>query len=231
MLQDLINEPVFGITLTLLTYFVGLFISKRKKNMFFHPLLISLVLIILFLLFFNIEFDSYYQGGEYISYLLGPATVALALPMYRKLKLLKKEAFLILLSTFLGALLGILLVFFLGYIARTEPLFLISMVPKAVTTPIAVGISGQIGGELSLTVGMVILNGLLGGMFGPELFKLLGIKSALARGLTMGMTAHGLGTARALEESELEGALSGLAIGLMGFFTSLLAPYIVYFFT
>ena len=227
MLPEIINQPVFGITLTLITYYIGLYFRKKWDILLFEPILISMVLIIITLELLNIDFDSYYQGGEYISFLLGPATVALAIPMYRKITLLKKRAKLILISTFCGAVLGILLVIYLGKIVGTGEEFLISMVPKAVTTPIAVGISEEIGGEPSLTVGVVILNGLLGGMFGVKLLNLLNIKSSLARGLTMGMSSHGIGTARALEENDLEGALSGLAIGLMGFFTALTAPFIV----
>jgi len=230
MLLEIINQPVFGITLTLITYYTGLYLRKKWDILLFEPILVSMVLIILTLELFNIEFDSYYLGGEYISFLLGPATVALAIPMYQKITLLKKKAKLILISTFCGAVLGILLVIYLGIIVGTGEELLISMVPKAVTTPIAVGISEEIGGEPSLTVGVVILNGLLGGMFGVKLLNLLNIKSSLARGLTMGMSSHGIGTARALEENDLEGALSGLAIGLMGFFTALTAPLILNWF-
>jgi len=226
----IIENPVFGIAVTLFTYYLGLCLRKRKKSLLFHPFLISLVLIILILELFNIDYASYNQGGEYITYLLQPATVALAVPMYRKIDLLRKKAPVILGTTFVGAVWGILIVLGLGYLTGTGTELLISMVPKATTTPIAVGISAEIGGQASLTVGMVILNGLLGGMFGLKLLKYFKITSPIARGLSMGMSAHGIGTGRILEESEAEGAVSGLAIGLMGFFTALTAPLIIGFF-
>ncbi len=225
MIQELINEPVFGIALTLFTYYLGLRLRQKWNIILFEPILISILLIIVSLEMFNIDFETYNQGGEYISFLLGPATVALALPMYRKIDLLKEKAGLIMFSTGLGALVGIFIVILLGQILGINLNLLISMVPKAVTTPIAIGISTEIGGEASITVGMVILNGILGGMFGIKLLELFKVKSSLARGLTMGITAHGIGTGRILKESKLEGALSGLAIGLMGFFTALMAPF------
>ncbi len=229
MLNELIQEPIFGITLTLLVYFLGLFLYKKEKKAIFHPILMALFIIISFLTLFDIDYESYNNGGQYISILLGPATVALAIPMYRKITLLKKYTLLILLSTFLSSLIAILLTIGLGMVFNTNLLLLISMIPKSVTTPIAVGISEQIGGEIALTAGAVIITGLLGGMFGPELNRLFRIKSTLARGLTMGITAHGIGTARALTEDEQEGALSGLAIGLMGIFTAINAPIVLYF--
>ena len=195
MIQELINEPVFGIALTLFTYYLGLRLRQKWNIILFEPILISILLIIVSLEMFNIDFETYNQGGEYISFLLGPATVALALPMYRKIDLLKEKAGLIMFSTGLGALVGIFIVILLGQIVGINLNLLISMVPKAVTTPIAIGISTEIGGEASITVGMVILNGILGGMFGIKLLELFKVKSSLARGLTMGITAHGIGTA------------------------------------
>lgn len=222
------ENPAFGIVLTLSTYYLGLKLKKKKDTALFHPFLVSLVLIISVLIFLDLDFTSYNQGGEYISYLLQPATVALAIPMYRKIELLKEKAPVILGTTFLGAIWGILLVLLFGFVISPDPKLLISMVPKAVTTPIAMGISAEIGGIVSLTVAMVIFNGLLGGLFGVKLLNLLNIASPLARGLSMGMSAHGIGTGRMLEESELEGAISGLAIGLMGFFTALATPLLVH---
>ena len=226
-MTQIIENPAFGIVLTLSTYYLGLKLKKKKDIALFHPFLVSLVLILLILVILDLDFDSYNQGGKYISYLLQPATVALAIPMYRKIDLLKKKAPIILGATFIGAIWGILLVFLLGFMVNTGSEILISMVPKAVTTPIAMGISAEIGGIVSLTVAMVILNGLLGGMFGVKVLHIFNITSPLARGLAMGMSAHGIGTGRMLEESELEGAISGLAIGLMGFFTALAAPVLI----
>ena len=230
MTPDIVSEPVFGITLTLAAYLLGLVIYRKTKSVLLHPMLTALVLIVAFLMLTGISYESYNTGGQLITFLLGPATVALAIPMYRQIKLLRENLVTILASNLFAASFGVLLVPVLGIISGADPLFMISVVPKSVTTPIAVGIAEQLGGEPSLTVSLTIVHGLLGGMFGPELHRLFRIKSKMARGLTMGMTAHGLGTARALEESEYEGALAGLAIGLMGLFTALTAPLIVGFF-
>jgi len=224
---DIISRPIFGISITLITYLIGLYLKKKSGKFYFQPILVSLILIIVFLKIFKISYEGYNVGGQYISYLLKPATVALAIPMYKKIHLLKEKALIILATTFFSALLGVLLVYFLGWFTGADKLLIFSMIPKAVTTPIAVGISEEIGGEISLTGGMVIFNGLLGGMFGIKLHDLFRIKSQLARGLSMGISAHGIGTARILEESEFEGAVSVLAIGLMGFFTAVIVPIFV----
>ncbi|MFW6034726.1 MAG: LrgB family protein [Halothermotrichaceae bacterium] len=225
--MQLIENPTFGITLTLITYYLGIKLKSKKPLIIFHPFLVSSVLIILCLSLFKIDYETYNLGGKYITYLLQPTVVALAIPMYRKIDLLKKEKFLILITTLAGSIFGIILVFILGKITGTSHKLLISMIPKAVTTPVAVEISTEMGGVASLTVLMVILNGLLGGMFGIKLYELFNIDSPLARGLSMGISSHGIGTGRILEESKLEGAVSGLAIGLMGFFTALFAPLII----
>ncbi|MEJ6951371.1 LrgB family protein [Natronospora cellulosivora (SeqCode)] len=227
MIIEFAQEPVFGITLTIGAYFLGCFLYKKKKIAIFHPILVSLFIIFSCLIVFDISFDSYNNGGRYISILLGPATVALAIPMYKKLELLKENLIVILLSILLSSFIAILMVVGLGIILNTDNLLLLSLIPKSVTTPIAVEISEQIGGIMALTAAAVIVTGLLGGMFGPELNRLFKVKSTIAKGMTMGITAHGLGTARALEESEQEGALGGLAICVMGFFTAINAPILL----
>ena len=224
MVSKVLEQPVFGITLTLGAYFLGRILYKKKKTALFHPILVSLFIIFACLIVFDISFESYNNGGDYISILLGPATVALAIPMYKKIELLKENVLVILLSVFFSSLIAILMVVGLGIILETDKLLLLSLIPKSVTTPIAVEVSEQIGGIMAITAAAVILTGLLGGMFGPELNKLFKVKSTIAKGMTMGITAHGIGTARALEESEQEGALSGLAICLMGFFTAINTP-------
>ncbi len=227
MISDFIADPVFGVTLTLAAYFIGIIVYKKTGSMYLHPMLVALVLIAAFLLLTGIEYDTYNRGGELITFLLGPATVALAIPMHKHQKLLKKNAVVILAGTAAGAVAGVLLVLLLGLLTGAGHLFKISVISKSVTTPIAVGITDRLGGAASLTVVFTILHGLVGGIFGPRLLDLLRVRSRLARGLTMGMLSHGLGTARALEESEMEGALAGLAIGLMGFFTALAAPLLI----
>ncbi len=224
MQVDFFSDPVFGVMLTLAGYFAGLIIYKKTGSMLLHPMLTSMVMIITVLMVSGIDYETYNEGGQYITFLLGPATVALAIPMYRQIELLKKNIMVILSSTIFISVCGILLVIFLGLITGADSIFIVSAIPKSVTTPIAVGITRELAGKPSLTVSLTLIHGLLGGMFGPCFLYLFGIKTKMARGLTMGMLSHGLGTARALDEDEYEGALAGLAIGLMGFFTAVFAP-------
>ncbi|MFW6030275.1 MAG: LrgB family protein [Halanaerobiales bacterium] len=227
MFYEFAHQPIFSLTLTLGSYFLGCVLYKKKKIALLHPILISLFMISILLFIFDIGYETYYSGGQFISIYLGPATVALAIPIYKKLKLLKENVIIILLSTFLSSIIAIIFVVGMGLFLRADNLLLLSLIPKSVTTPIAIEITDQIDGIMSLTAGAVIITGLLGGMFGPELNKIFGIKSTIAKGLTMGITAHGIGTARALEENEQEGVLSGLAICLMGFFTAINTPIII----
>lgn len=226
MLQEIASEPAFGITLTLFAYYLGLVFVKKTDIKALHPIILSFGLIVIFLSVTGIDIKSYHNGAKYITFLLGPATVALAIPLYHKLELLKRNLFLILSSTALGSIFGVVVIILLGTAVNTDSVLLASFVPKAATTPIAVGISEKLGGVSSLTILGTMINGLLGGMFGPPLHKILKIRTDMARGLSMGMAAHGIGTARAFDEDELQGALSTVAFSLMGVFTALTAPII-----
>lgn len=226
MLIEISKQPAFGIVLTLMAYYIGLLIVKKTGNKLIHPLLTSFVLIIIILMLTGVDYKDYNNGGNYIVFLLGPATVALAIPLYRKMNLLKENFVLILSSTIFSSIMGILIVILLGLAVGTETVLLASLVPKAVTVPFAVGISEKLGGIPSLTIGAVFINGILGGIFGPALHRLLKVKTQMAKGLSMGINSHAVGTARAFEESELEGALSTIAFSLMGIFTTLAVPII-----
>ena len=226
-MKDLISNPVFGVFISLFTFQIGLKLYKKTKNPIFNPLLISIILVIVFLKVFKISLDDYNKGGQLLSFFLGPATVVLAVPLYKKIDLLKKELVPILCGIILGSTIGMLCIILLGKFLRLPNDVIISLVPKSVTTPIGMEISKELNGIPSLTVGAIVITGILGAIIAPIVCKIFRIKGEVAKGIAIGTSAHAIGTTKALEMGEIEGAMSGLSIGLAGLVTVLLAPIMV----
>ncbi|HHV71797.1 MAG TPA: LrgB family protein [Clostridia bacterium] len=229
-MSDLVQLPLFGIVLTLTTYLIGLKIAQKIKSPLANPLLISTILVIAFLLVTGIDYQDYNRGGQIISFFLGPATVALGIPLYKQLETIKKNKIPILLGTLLGSLIAIFSVIGLAYLLGASRETIVSLSPKSVTTPIAMEVSQQIGGVVPLTIVGVVITGIIGAIIGPEVLKLVKVKSKIAKGLAIGVASHALGTSRAIEEGETEGALSSTAIGLAGIITALVLPFILKYF-
>lgn len=227
-MNEIVSQPFFGVFLTLFIYVYLQKMNRRIKNPLFNPTFISIVLIVILLKLLNIEYKQYNEGGRIISFFLGPATVALAVPIYKEIEKLKNNGVEIILSILVGSFTGILSGIILSIAFGGKKEIVLSIAPKSVTTPIAIEISNAIGGIPSLTVSTVIIAGLVGAVIGPAIMKLINIKSPVAQGLGMGTASHGLGTARAVEEGEIQGAFSGLSIGLAGIFTSILSPIVVW---
>jgi predicted murein hydrolase (TIGR00659 family) len=227
MIDGFVKDPIFGITLTLLAYGMGLVIQKRLKSHMANPILIACIIIIGLLLIGKIPYESYNEGGKYISFLLGPATVALAVPLYRNFKLVRQNKLAILLGIISGSITGVLSASLIAAAFGASRRIAVSLSPKSVTSPIAMGISKMLGGYPSLTAAVVIITGILGAIAGPEFLKLLGIKDRIAKGTALGTASHGIGTTRAIQEGEEEGAMSGLAIGAAGIVTSIAAPILI----
>jgi predicted murein hydrolase (TIGR00659 family) len=227
MAEALTANPLFGITLTLTAFAAGQLLYKRLKLSILHPVLTSSAAIIALLLILNIRLDNYQEGAAAVSFLLGPATVSLAVPLYRQISILKKNAAVILVSVFAGAAASMVSVILISKAIGLPEELVLSLVPKSVTTPIAVEASEELGGLPSITAISVIITGITGAVLGPYFLRLLRIKSPLAGGLAMGTSSHAIGTARALELGETEGAMSSLAIGLAGIITVLTAPVLV----
>jgi predicted murein hydrolase (TIGR00659 family) len=218
-------SPLLHLTLTLVAFQAGAWIYARvNKNPLANPVLIAVLIVLALLLGTGTSYSTYFEGAQFVHFLLGPATVALAIPLYRQLEQIKRSALAILVSLISGsltaALTAVLIVKVLGGTQAT----LISMAPKSVTAPVAMGISQQLGGLPSLTAVLVILTGILGAMLGPPLMTRLGVVDWAARGLAMGTASHGIGTARALQVNEVAGAFSGLAMGLNALATAILLP-------
>lgn len=220
----LTNNVLFGLVLSLAAFEVGIFINKNTKIPILNPLLIAIVLIICFLLALNIDFNTYNKGGQFINMFLGPSTVVLAVPLYKQLELLKKNAKAILTGIFVGSLIGILSIIGISHLIGLEGTVIRSLVPKSVTTPIGIAISGQLGGITAITVLAIIITGIIGAIIGPTVCKLFKIKDKVAIGVAIGTASHAVGTSKALELGEVEGAMSSLSIGIAGIMTVIIAP-------
>ncbi len=213
------NSVFFGVFLTLFSYAVGMMIQKKWKLAVFNPLLISIILSISVILIFGIDYEKYSEGTEYLSYLLTPATICLAIPLYEKLDLLKKNYKAIMIGITSGVLTSLCSVLLLAYLFRFDHSIFVTMLPKSITTAIGIGISEELGGYVSLTASVIIMTGLLGNMTAQGICKLFKITEPVARGVAIGTSAHAMGTAKAMEMGETEGAVSSLAIVTAGILT------------
>jgi predicted murein hydrolase (TIGR00659 family) len=225
-MSEIIKSPLFGVILSLAAYEIASLIQKKTKLSICNPLLLAMLLVILVLTSFNISYEDYNQGGQLISFFLYPATVALALPIYRKFHLLKANALPIVVSILSGNVLGIISIILLSKVFGLSEVLTVSLIPKSITTPIGMEVSNQLGGIPSVTVVAIILTGILGAVLGPFLAKLFKMKDRVSVGIAMGASSHALGTARAMELGEIEGAMSGLTMALSGIITVVLAPVI-----
>lgn len=221
----LANSVFFGIALTLGAYWIGMLIRKKVDHVLVNPLLIATIIIIVVLIVGKIDFETYNVGGKFITYFLTPVTVALAVPMYRQIEQLKKHLLAIIIGITSGAIACALVVLGMSMLFHLDPTIYDSLLPKSVTTAIAVGISGEIGGIQSITIMALMISGLLGGVFVSSACKFLRIHEPEALGLACGSASHVIGTSRALEIGELEGAMSSLAIVVTGVMTVFIAPF------
>lgn len=225
---NIVSENIlFGVVLSLAAFEIGLLINKKTKVAVFNPLLIAIALVIGFLTIFNIDFDTYNNGGKFINMFLGPSTVVLAVPLYKQIDLLKKNATAILAGVFFGSLIGIFSIIGLSYLLGLDTTLIKSLIPKSVTTPIGIAISSQMGGITAVTVLAIIITGVMGAIFGPAVCKMFKIEDSIAVGVSIGTASHAVGTTKALELGEVEGAMSSLSIGVAGIMTVILAPLIL----
>ncbi len=221
-----IETMYFGIVLSLLSYWVAVQIRKKFPYPLFNPLLISAIISIAVLSLFHIDFDTYNKGAQMITFLLTPSTVCLAVPLYKQSQILMKHLDAILLSLLSGCLAGILSVTILCLLLNASHTLLFSLLPKSITTAIAIGVSELIGGNSTITVGVVIITGIFGAMIAKTVLRIFHIQHPVAIGLALGNSAHAIGTAKAIEFGEIEGAMSSLSIVIAGIFTVILAPLI-----
>lgn len=223
----LATSPLLSLTLTLVAYQVVQAVWTRiGQPALLNPVLVSVVLIVAVLLGTGTSYDTYFEGAQFIHFLLGPATVALAIPLYRQFERIKANKLAIAASLVTGSITGIGSGIGCAALFSVQEIGFASIAPKSVTAPVAMGIVERIGGLPSLTAVIVIVTGIIGAALGPTLLNWLGVKDAPARGMAMGVGSHGIGTARALQESEVAGAFSGLAMGLNAIATAILVPIV-----
>lgn len=225
-MNDLANSELFALILVLGTYLAALGLYKKAHISLLHPLITSVFMIIAVLRLLGIQYESFQQGSHLIHFMLGPSVVALGYVLYEQIQYLKGNVISILTSVFVGAIVGIVSVILIGKLMGADPALIATLQPKSVTTPIAMGIAEKAGGIPSLTAVIVVAVGIFGSIVGPVVMKVLGIESHIAKGLALGASSHGVGTAVAIQIGAIEGALSGLAIGLMGIMTAVLVPVI-----
>ena len=226
---QLTASPLLGLTATLLAYLAGVWLFKRSgQKPLCNPVLIAIVLLSLLLWATGTPYQRYFDGAQFIHFLLGPATVALAVPLHAYWRRLRQMALPLIAGLFAGSATAAFSAMGLARLFGASPETVFSLGPKSVTTPIAMGVAEQIGGIPSLTAVLVILTGILGAMCFPSFFRLLGIRNHATQGFAVGLTAHGLGTARAFLVSEEMGAFSALGMGLNGVLTAVALPLILH---
>ncbi|MEO2151984.1 MAG: CidB/LrgB family autolysis modulator [Thermococcus sp.] len=217
----------YGMALTLVVFYVFSELHARRKAFYTNPVLLSIITIAVVLKLGNVSYDSYMESAVFLKFLLGPAVVSLAIPVYKNRALIARYAKEISLGILIGGTTAVLSAYWTAQLLGASETVLRSIAPKSVTTAIAIGVSAKIGGIPSLTAVLVITTGLLGNAFAPELLNVFGVGDRIARGLATGVSSHGLGTARIITEDELAGAVSGLAMALNGVFTAILLPYLI----
>ncbi len=221
-------NPITGMLLTIGCYWLGQIIYEKMKWTVLQPILTSSIFVILILTYSEVPYQTYYEQNSVLNYILPLTAVVLAVPLYQNLHILKKHLGPILIGIVAGTLVTIAVMIGIGRLIGTDLEIIVSMVPKSATNPIAMEVSKIIGGIPSLTVALVVITGIFGGILGPELLNLLRIKNKIARGIALGTISHAIGTARAFKEGELEGSMSSLAIALAGTLTAILSPFVAY---
>lgn len=222
------TSPLLGLTITLLAYQAAFFIySKLEMNPLANPVALSVAFLVALLWFTNTPYQTYFEGAQFVHFLLGPATVALAVPLYFNLKRLKRNLLPLGGALLAGSLVAVVSAVSIGWALGASRESLLSLAPKSVTTPIAMGIAEKLGGLPSLTAVLVVATGILGAVLAKGTLNLMRIEDHAVRGFAVGVAAHGIGTARAFQVSETMGAFAGLAMGLNGLVTAFLFPLLV----
>lgn len=216
MLDMIASSAFFGAALSVGAYVLGMALQRKFKIALFNPLFISILTVIAVLLTTHISYDTYNASAKYLSYFLTPATVCLAIPLYEQLSLLKKNALAIMMGILAGVISSALCILALALIFSLPHEMYVTLLPKSITSAIGMDLAGELGGIPSITVATIILSGIVGNMFAPLFCRVFGIKDPVARGIAVGSSSHAIGTAKAIEMGEIEGAMSGLSVAVSG---------------
>lgn len=228
-MYNVFDTEIFGIILTILFFNIGIYIQKKTNKPIFNPLLIAILGIILFLSITKIPYESYKLGGDRINFFLSPVTIVLAVPLYKQFDLFKKYLLEILIGISCGVVVSFISVKLIGHFTNADVDIINSLIPKSITTPMGISLTKTLNGVEAITVVSIILTGILGAIISPIVFKIGKINNPVAKGIALGTSAHALGTTKALEMGEVEGAMSGLSIGISGIITVILIPIIINF--
>lgn len=224
MKELFMNSALFGVTLTISTFLLGDVIHRKTHFFLFSPLLVSVTCCIVTLILAKIPYENYCRGGDWIGFFLTPSTVCLAFPLYEQFEKLKKNWYAILGGIISGVLSNLTFIFVMCMIFKIGHREYVSLLPKSITTAIALALTDEFHGFVPITVMMVIISGNMGNLFAPQLCKIFHIKNPVARGIATGTSSHALGTAKAIEMGDIEGAMSGLSIAVSGLLTVVFAP-------
>ena len=223
------NSVFFGVAISMASYGLGALLQRKLKLALFNPLLVSIIVTIAALALLKMDYNTYYEGAKYLSYLLTPATVCLAVPLYEQLELLKKNLKAIIAGVVSGILTTMLSVLAMSAAFGFTHKEYVSFLPKSITTAIGMGVSEKLDGYVTLSVAVIIITGILGSILAPVCCRVFRITEPVAKGIAIGSASHAIGTARAMEMGEVEGAMSGLSIAVSGLLTVIAASVFAQF--
>lgn len=219
MKELLSNSVFFGVMVSILAYEFGVLLKKKLKLAVCNPLLISIITVILILAVFQVDYEQYEAGASLLGYLLTPATVCLAIPLYEQIELLKSNARAIIAGLVSGVLTSLISIFLMALLFGFSHEEYVTLLPKSITTAIGMGVSEELGGIVTITVAVIIVTGILGNVIGEHVCRLFRVEEPIAKGIALGSASHAIGTAKAMEMGEIEGAMSSLSIAVAGLLT------------
>ena len=221
-MQEFFETSAFaGVTVSLLSYMLGIWLKKKFKSGIFNPLLVSVIATILVLVVCHVDYESYNAGAKYLSWFLTPATVCLAIPLYEQLELLKANWKAVVAGIVSGVLTSLVVVFLMALLFQLEHQEYVTLLPKSITTAIGMGVSEELGGHVTITVAVIVVTGVLGNILAEAVCKIFKIHEPIAKGIAIGSSSHAIGTAKAMEMGDVEGAMSSLSIAVAGILTVL----------
>ncbi|MCI6021140.1 MAG: LrgB family protein [Clostridia bacterium] len=223
------NAAFAGVSVSLISYMIGVYLKKKLKVGIFNPLLISIAVTIIFLVLAHIDYDAYNEGAKYLSWLLTPATVCLAIPLYEEFELLKSNVRAVMCGIISGVLTSLITILVLAMFFGLTHEEYVTLLPKSITTAIGMGVSEELGGYVTITVAVIIITGVIGNILAEFICKLFRIEEPIAKGIAIGSASHAIGTAKAMEIGEVEGAMSSLSIAVAGILTVIGASVFAHF--
>lgn len=227
MKEFLTESALFGVVLSLAAFQIGVFVRKKTGISFLTPLVTAMAIIIVFLVATDIDYEAYNDGASILMYFLTPATVCLAVPLYQKMKILKENLAAVLIGIISGVMVSALCILGLSILFNLDHQMYVTLLPKSITTAIGISVSEEFNGIVAITTAAIVITGNIGGMFAEIIFKIFRIKEPVSKGLALGTASHVMGTSKAMEIGDVEGAMGSLAIAVAGIITVIVLPFFV----